>query len=237
MYLYSVNIEDVLPNITIHDEKDEENCDDCHENGIVYGTFIYPASLCLSEYIVNHIELFKNKRVLELGAGVGLSGLVCGLHGASQVIITDGLSSLVEYIRPRIVNNNLQDKVSAHVLQWKDKKKIIEHHYDVIIGSDVTYSRDAIYIPYILHKYLSNDGKCIIIHQIRKDDEGDRILLHFKMECKAYDLQIEEMPIIYKNKEYWSKLPLDKTPYYTKEQIKNPEIVPFKCLTITRIKY
>lgn len=38
--------------------------------------FCWPSSFVLSNYIASHPELVQNKCVLELGAGVGLPGLV-----------------------------------------------------------------------------------------------------------------------------------------------------------------
>ena len=39
------------------------------------GLKLWEAGIVLSRYIINHSSLFKNKRVLELGAGVGIAGI------------------------------------------------------------------------------------------------------------------------------------------------------------------
>ncbi|KAI7953553.1 hypothetical protein MJO28_006100 [Puccinia striiformis f. sp. tritici] len=57
------------------------------------GHVLYPASIRLSRYIQeNAKKLFPNNlsiKVLELGAGGGLPGLMCALSGASLVVTTN----------------------------------------------------------------------------------------------------------------------------------------------------
>lgn len=53
------------------------------------GQIVWRAAEQLAEFIVENNQIFKDKVVLELGAGVGLSGLVCAQY-AKKVYITDG---------------------------------------------------------------------------------------------------------------------------------------------------
>lgn len=39
------------------------------------GLKLWEAGIILARYVVNNNQLFKNKRVLELGAGVGIAGM------------------------------------------------------------------------------------------------------------------------------------------------------------------
>lgn len=39
------------------------------------GLRLWEAGIILSRYVINNAALFKHKRVLELGAGVGIAGL------------------------------------------------------------------------------------------------------------------------------------------------------------------
>jgi predicted nicotinamide N-methyase len=68
------------------------------ESGIVYesltssctGLSVWSAALALSEFISHHKEIFEGKRILEMGAGLGLAGLVAAATCAPlQVILTD----------------------------------------------------------------------------------------------------------------------------------------------------
>jgi predicted nicotinamide N-methyase len=58
------------------------------------GGIAWPAGQVLSNYLVHrHPQALRDQRVLELGSGTGLVGLVAAQLGASNVIITDQLSA------------------------------------------------------------------------------------------------------------------------------------------------
>jgi protein N-lysine methyltransferase METTL21A len=58
------------------------------------GGIAWPAGQVLSNYLVHKGSLYlQDRRVLELGSGTGLVGLVAAKLGAPQVIITDQLSA------------------------------------------------------------------------------------------------------------------------------------------------
>ncbi|PKA56505.1 hypothetical protein AXF42_Ash015278 [Apostasia shenzhenica] len=51
----------------------------------------WPSEDVLAYYCINHCEIFRSKRVLELGSGCGLAGLaIATCTDASEVIISDG---------------------------------------------------------------------------------------------------------------------------------------------------
>ena len=54
----------------------------------ILGGIIWDGALVLSEYLQSHEDL-NGKRVIELGAGLGLCGFVAAECGASEVVNTD----------------------------------------------------------------------------------------------------------------------------------------------------
>lgn len=48
-----------------------------------YGTFVWPSAILLAEFLSHHRSLFHGKRVMELGAGIGLAGIVAAKLGAT----------------------------------------------------------------------------------------------------------------------------------------------------------
>jgi predicted nicotinamide N-methyase len=51
---------------------------------------VWEAGACLAEYIIYNLHCVKDKNVVELGAGVGLTGLIAaGYSGAKSIHMTD----------------------------------------------------------------------------------------------------------------------------------------------------
>ncbi|MCJ1420175.1 nicotinamide n-methyltransferase [Xylographa parallela] len=56
----------------------------------LWGHLLWNGGQVVSEYLQQHAKnLVEDKDVLELGAGAGLPGIVCGIMGARKVMITD----------------------------------------------------------------------------------------------------------------------------------------------------
>ena len=109
---------------------------------------------------MDNLHLFQNKHILEIGAGLGLNGILAWRASSSnsEVCITDGDSDALVHLRDNVDRNRNTDsedgnydsnvgKVSCKQLIWgkdtsekflsdvaKDKK------YDVILASDIIYS-------------------------------------------------------------------------------------------------
>jgi len=73
----------------------------------------------------------RGRTVLEVGAGVGLTGLACLKCGAEHVTITDGEQRLVDSLREHHSIKNL----SVALLDWKHDTG--EQQFDIILASDV----------------------------------------------------------------------------------------------------
>ena len=72
------------------------------------GMSIWKGAEVMSTYLQQHSNLIKGKRVLELGAGCGLVGLVCALAlDAKSVLITDGDYQVLNNLRYNVQLNGL----------------------------------------------------------------------------------------------------------------------------------
>lgn len=107
------------------------------------------------EYLLkdNHASLIRNKRVLELGSGVGLCGLVAYHLGASQVVLTDGDTSVLENLRFNISQNVYEREtkeepiITCTQLIWgRDAQSILARHQQpqVIIAADCLYMKASV---------------------------------------------------------------------------------------------
>ena len=111
------------------------------------GRRLWPTALVLSRYLCAHPHLVAGKRVIELGAGPGCSGLVCAALGASHVVLTD-MPEALPLCRDNLARNpRLASRVSVAPCAWGDGPSIAallagSGGFDVVIACEVVYKQD-----------------------------------------------------------------------------------------------
>ncbi|GJW22216.1 calmodulin-lysine N-methyltransferase, partial [Tanacetum coccineum] len=89
-----------------------------------------------------------SKRVIELGSGYGLAGLlIAAATEALEVVISDGNPQVVDYIQ-RNINANTSGfggtKVKSMMLHWNQEELLdIPNSFDIIVASDCTHMSHA----------------------------------------------------------------------------------------------
>jgi methyltransferase-like protein 23 len=100
-----------------------------------YGVMLWPASIALTHDVLGRADQLPGKRVLELGAGTGMPGLVAASLGARVLQIDrDELALHVCALnseRNRVTSNELR------AAEWETFHS--DAKFDLIIGSDVLY--------------------------------------------------------------------------------------------------
>jgi len=77
---------------------------------------MWEAGYLLSEFVIAHTVLFEHKRCLELGSGVGLSGLALSLFARpSSVVFTDYSDPVLDNIESNLLIST-STKHSANIL-------------------------------------------------------------------------------------------------------------------------
>jgi predicted nicotinamide N-methyase len=108
--------------------------------------------------------IVRGKRVLELGSGLGLCGILSHLLGASEVIATDGDLDVLRNLRYNMNENRMcNDSIlSCPQLIWGQGLNTFEYVYSkqsVILATDVFYSPHLIDpLWYTVDKLLEPDG-------------------------------------------------------------------------------
>ena len=120
---------------------------------------IWPTSILLSHvlsssYAVNDLD------VLEIGAGVGVCGLVAALQGA-RVVITDYHPDALLFARINVLKNSLQNQV--HLAAADFTVDSLDRRFQRIIGSEVLY-REESYAPLVafLQNHLQPGGEILL---------------------------------------------------------------------------
>ncbi|XP_056870422.1 protein-lysine N-methyltransferase EEF2KMT [Takifugu flavidus] len=143
------------------------------------GLVTWEAALYLAEWALDHQEIFTNRTVLELGSGLGLTGItVCRYCRPSRYIFSDCHPGVLQRLRTNIKLNGLMEEtpslVSVEELDWMavTEEQIKQIEADVIIAADVVYDPDV--VPSLM-KLLSNLLRCsapqvIICSAVRKQE-------------------------------------------------------------------
>eukprot|EP01103_Thecamoeba_quadrilineata_P015278 TRINITY_DN4774_c0_g1_i1.p1 TRINITY_DN4774_c0_g1~~TRINITY_DN4774_c0_g1_i1.p1 ORF type:complete len:203 (+),score=33.81 TRINITY_DN4774_c0_g1_i1:3-611(+) len=152
------------------------------------GGFVWDASLVLAKFFENVDEFpptfFKNKRVLELGSGTGLIGIILALLGA-EVIVTD-LKPLLPLIEKNINANVSNSKIKVKELNWGEDVSEFEPPFDFIVGSDVVYREETFKLLIKTFSDLSNEETVIFLaHELRERKE----IQFFDLLRKKFTLQ------------------------------------------------
>mmetsp|Transcript_16453 Transcript_16453/g.30581 ORF Transcript_16453/g.30581 Transcript_16453/m.30581 type:complete len:283 (-) Transcript_16453:143-991(-) len=117
------------------------------------GLALWTCSQILSAYLADHPELVRDKRVLELGAGLGLCGIVAHHLDADEVLVTDGdvdvLHNLKHNVRVNRKEMQLQHQkhkqrhVACSQLVW-GRDQDTYNRRPVILATDVFYSPELV---------------------------------------------------------------------------------------------
>ncbi|EOD24914.1 hypothetical protein EMIHUDRAFT_115710 [Emiliania huxleyi CCMP1516] len=91
---------------------------------------------------------WEGKRVLELGTGTGLGSVTATKLGAARVLATDRDAKVFALAAQNAQANGVGGTVSAASLSWgrpgpEAADSPLAQSWDVAIGADVTYNRDA----------------------------------------------------------------------------------------------
>lgn len=132
-----------------------------------FGLLLWDSAPVLAEALLAHPSgWLAGKRLLEIGAGVGLAGLVARSLGA-QVRQTDHIGEALQLCQQNAQANAIEgiELALTDWTQWQD-----ERLYDVIIGADVLYDRIA-FAPLlaVFARNLAPDGDILLTDPGRVD--------------------------------------------------------------------
>jgi len=156
-----------------------------------YGLYIWPSAPVLAWYIWLNQKRFVGKRVLELGAGTALPGLLAAKLGA-KVILSDSLqlAHCLENCREGIHLNNLQETVDVVPLTWGSFTSAnlkLRGALDFVIGSDLFFDPEVFEPLVVTVSWLlrSNPGAEFIcsVQERSADWSIESLLLKWKLSC------------------------------------------------------
>ena len=150
-----------------------------------YGLLLWESAVALARSLHRCPTLVANKQVLELGAGVGLPGLVARSLGA-EVWQTDHLTAALEIARLNARANDVSGirQFTADWARWTDDRL-----YDVILGADILYERAMQgSVVSIFDRNLAPDGFVLLADPGRQQSMD--LVARLEHEGARFDLEI-----------------------------------------------
>lgn len=134
-----------------------------------YGVSLWPAAIALAHDVASRAEAFRGARVLELGAGTGLPGIVAASLGA-RVTQTDRQELALHVCRLNAERNGgagVEHRL-ADWTRWDDRER-----YDCILGSDILYGESLHpHLRRIFETNLAPAGRVLLSDPFRGSSLG-----------------------------------------------------------------
>jgi predicted nicotinamide N-methyase len=141
---------------------------------------IWESSLVLSDYLVSHYK--SPKRILELGAGLGVNSIIASSLG-HQVTLTEFDPHAFQFAQANASINSCHT-IDFKMLDWQSPD--VESKFDMIVGSELI-DKESVFaaMSHFFHHYLLNDGEIILANELRKTSK-----LFFDTMTQTYNIQI-----------------------------------------------
>ena len=157
------------------------------------GMTVWAGAEVMCDYLLTHPGKVKDKNVLELGAGLGLCGVLAHELGASTVRLTDGDTEVLENLRYNVKDSALVDpssttsSISCPQLIWGKNLDAFARSYgkqDIVISTDCGYMTKCL-VPMFetVHKLLDPENGLFLFVNISSSQSPLEKVLERAHQC------------------------------------------------------
>lgn len=179
----------------------------------LWGHLLWNAGIYTANYIDNHPDLVRGKRVLELGAAAALPSLISGLNGADLVVSTDYPDAdLLHNIQYNVDHSDVDhSKIKVKGYIWgADVRQLVfsgddaewpqqlteDDKFDLIILSDVVFNHTEHHkLLDTCRQALKKSGRALVVFSPHRAHllEDD---LRFFETCYEHELRSERIELV-----------------------------------------
>jgi predicted nicotinamide N-methyase len=161
------------------------------------GQILWPGCTLLLHWLDRNVDLFQDKRSVELGAGTGICSLFVARYGQPlSILATDGSSPVIELVTRNVNFHKLSESVSCCEMKWtsEDVSSVIAKfgQFDFVIGSEIAYDESCIQSLVDSVKSLLNDTGRFVIGHIDRYAQTTR-LLYRQLEDAGFVKEAESL--------------------------------------------
>lgn len=175
-----------------YDEVMEDRCSTLLSERPQYWAQVWPSAVAAGARLLDDPALVANKRVLELGAGLGLASVCAALAGATTVLATDREPDSARYVIANAAENGVT--VSTAPLDWTLDwtSQMDESSYDVVLAADVVYDESAPpLLARLLRSAVAPGGKVLLVDAEDRPYNSDRRMALLQLLCEERGAEFE----------------------------------------------
>ncbi|WP_132054571.1 class I SAM-dependent methyltransferase [Pseudocnuella soli] len=155
-----------------------------------YWSRLWPSAIGMCYFLEEHPELVKNKKILELGAGLGLPSLLAANH-TLHVVCTDIHPNAIFWAKNAAIKNEL-DHIDHQVVDWNNIPAHIKNA-DTVLLSDGNYDPAAFsQLQNVIQDFLHNGVQIVLATPQRLASKSFvAALLSFCRKHETYDVVLD----------------------------------------------
>ncbi|XP_078436238.1 putative methyltransferase family protein [Wolffia australiana] len=116
------------------------------------GQLVWPGAVLLNNYLCKNEGILNERSVIELGSGVGITGILCSKF-CREIVLTDHNDEVLEILKKNIElqesssGPNAVSVLKAEKLEWGNSEQtalILEKYaagFDLILGADICFQQ------------------------------------------------------------------------------------------------